>query len=88
MKQLPIFLLGTTLAFSACKKDYTCSCRVVIPADTLGNFIVRPLDSSVVVDIHKSGEEDAKTKCGDTKSALDMYYFQYTKRTVGCGLNK
>lgn len=48
-------------AFSACKKDYTCSCNVNIPG-------IGSADTTYVIE--KSSKKDAESNCNNTGTQL------------------
>jgi len=51
------------VAFTSCKKNYTCSCNIHIPADTSGAVTIEASDTTVKFDLGKTTKGKAKSAC-------------------------
>ena len=63
MKKLfPIAIIAMfgALTFSSCKKDYTCTCKIHVDADTTGGFTIEGIDTTISKDLGKQKKSDAK----------------------------
>lgn len=66
---LPLMaVIAAGIGMTSCKKDYTCSCNVHIPADSTGGFVIPAQDSSFSIAYNDIKKKDAKANCTATES--------------------
>ncbi|WP_276133116.1 hypothetical protein [Polluticoccus soli] len=63
-----IAVLAAGISLTSCKKDYTCSCNIHIPADSSGGFVIPAQDSSFSIAYNDSKKKDAKSNCSNVES--------------------
>lgn len=63
-----MIIVAAGISLTSCKKDYTCSCNIHIPADSTGGFVIPAQDSSFSIEYNDSKKKDAKSNCSNTES--------------------
>jgi len=73
------------MAFTSCKKNYTCSCNIHVDADTSGAITIEASDTTVKFDLGKTTKSKAKSAC-DADQQSQTATYQDFGATVKCSL--
>ena len=73
-----------TLAFTSCKKNYTCTCTAHVAADTTGSITIEASDTTYNFDLGKTTKSKAQSACTADEQSQNAVYAGLA--TVKCNL--